>query len=245
VTGALGAQTASAFAGAGNGAVRVAVPIGGLSPITPYFYRLVAVSSAGATLGPKRTFVTTKIPLSLRIAVTPDPVVYSGLVQVKGTLAGTDNANREVVLQDDVFPFTGGFSDVSNPQITLSNGAFSFTIGQSLTNVEYRVVTTTSRQVVSPPAVETVSCDIVAHITRARRSHRFRIEGRVSPALNGTPVQFLRQTAEGTKVVVGHAVVRNTGFESQGLRDTRGVYRVRVLARGAVGANESPGLLLR
>ena len=245
LTRALGAQTPPASAGAGNRPVSVALAIGGLSPITPYYYRLVAVSGVGATVGAERTFVTTKVPLSLQIAVTPNPVIYSGLVLIQGALAGTENANREVVLQANVFPFTGGFFNVGNPQITLSNGAFSFTIPQSLANVRYRVVTTTRHPIISAEAPETVSCNIAAHITRARRRHHFRIEGRVSPALNGTPVEFVRQTRSGARVVVGRAVVRNTGFESRGLRTRRGVYRVRVLASGAVTANETPGLLVR
>ncbi len=94
---------------------RSAVPVTGLQPVTVYYYRLVAVNSAGAAMGPERTFLTAKVPLSLQISVSPSPVQYGGTVTVQGSLSGTESANREVVLLADPFPFSGGLSGHREP----------------------------------------------------------------------------------------------------------------------------------
>ncbi len=62
--------------------------------------------------------MTTKVPLSLQILSSPDPVLFGGTAIVQGTLSGTGNGNREVVLQADQFPFSAGFQNVGNPELT-------------------------------------------------------------------------------------------------------------------------------
>ena len=100
----------------------VRLAICGLQPLTVYHYRLVAVNSSGATIGDDEKLLTTKVPLSLAILSSPNPVTFGGTVTVQGTLSGTDNANRVVVLQANPFPFTAGFQNVGNPGLTLANG---------------------------------------------------------------------------------------------------------------------------
>ena len=118
VTRSYGSQTAIADAGSGTRAVTVSLPVTGLQPITLYHYRLVAVNAAGASIGGDRTLLTTKVPLSLQILSSPNPVLFGSLVTVQGTLSGTNNGNREVVLQGNAFPFTAGFQNVGNPELT-------------------------------------------------------------------------------------------------------------------------------
>ena len=43
-----------------------------------------------------------------------------------GTLSGTGNANRAVVLQANPFPYTQGFANAANAQLTNAQGGFSF-----------------------------------------------------------------------------------------------------------------------
>ena len=57
-TGAYGSETPSASAGSGTSPVAVSAPLTNLTPDTTYHYRLVAVSSAGTTVGPDATFTT-------------------------------------------------------------------------------------------------------------------------------------------------------------------------------------------
>ncbi len=116
LTKAYGAQTAIADAGSGAKVVSVRLPIAGLQPLTVYHYRLVAVNSAGASIGDDEKLLTTKVPLSLAILSSPNPVPFGGTVTIQGTLSGTDNANRAVVLQANPFPYTAGFQSVGNPE---------------------------------------------------------------------------------------------------------------------------------
>ena len=116
LTKAYGGQTAIADAGAGTSTVKVSLPVTGLEPLSVYHYRLVAVNGRGATIGGDETLLTTKVPLTLAILSSPNPALYGGTVTVQGTLSGTDNADREVVLQANAFPFSAGFQNVGNPR---------------------------------------------------------------------------------------------------------------------------------
>jgi len=61
-TPAYGLQTPLAVAGSGTGSVAVSATIAGLSPGTPYHYRLVAISPDGTTAGADAAFTTTGDP---------------------------------------------------------------------------------------------------------------------------------------------------------------------------------------
>jgi hypothetical protein len=249
LTRSYGSQTPIADAGAGTHTVDVALPIGGLVPITVYHYRLVAVNAAGATIGADRTLLTTKVPLSLAILASPNPVLFGGLVTVQGTLSGTNNGGRTVVLQADSYPYTAGFVDVENAEITPAAGGFSFLVpGRGLTT-QYRVVTTTNPAVVSPVALENVSVQVSSHIGRSRLANHVRIFGTVTPAENGAPVSILR-IVHGRGVFVGGTTLvhLNAGSSrfSRPVPTRRGVYRVLVhVISGAQSPNYGQPLVIR
>jgi hypothetical protein len=226
-----GGQTEIASAGAGDTSVGVSLPVGGLQPITLYHYRLVAVNAAGVSIGSDHTFLTKKVPLSLQILVSPNPVSFGGTITVQGTLSGTENGNREVVLQANSFPFTAGFQNIGNPELTNAAGGFSFPVlGLSLVT-QFRVATVTNPPVVSPPAVANVAVRVVSHVGRARRHHFARIFGTVTPAEDGMQVGILR-IARGHGVLVGGTVLRHRDATSSKFSRVvpvrRGVYRVLV-----------------
>jgi hypothetical protein len=248
-TRAYGGQTALADAGAGTGSVHVTAAVGGLQPLTKYHFRLVAVNAAGAIVGADRSFRTTKVPLSLQILTSPDPTSFGGPVQVEGTLSGTGSANREVVLQANAFPFTAGFADVGNPELTSATGAFSFTALGLTTATQYRVITTTSPPVLSPIATENVAVRIRAHVGRTKRAHHVRIYGRVTPAIDGMEVGIMRITHARNVLVAGtvlhHANATSSRF-SRVIRVRRGIYRVLVrVTNGAQTSAYSSPLLIR
>ena len=83
LTNAYGGQTTIADAGAGTSRVNVSLPITGLQPLSVYHYRLIAVNGAGPAIGADRTLLTTKVPLSLQILSSPDPVPFGGTVTVQ------------------------------------------------------------------------------------------------------------------------------------------------------------------
>ncbi len=248
-TKAYGGQTAIADAGAGTHAVPVSLSVAGLQPLTVYHYRLVAVNAQGAANGADRTLLTTKVPLSLQILASPDPVLYGEPVTVQGTLSGTGNANRAVVLQANQWPFAAGFQNVGNPELTTATGSFSFPILGLAQATQYRVVTGTTPPVVSPVTVENVAVRVVAHVGRGKRGHSVRFYGTVTPAEDGMQVAILR-IVHGRGVLVAGANLRHhtvgTSTFSRLVHATPGVYRTLVrVAGGAQVSNYSEPLVIR
>jgi hypothetical protein len=248
LTKAYGGQTAIADAGAGKGTVKVKLPITGLQPITVYHYRLVAVNASGATLGADHTLLTTKVPLSLAILASPNPVVFGGPITVQGTLSGTNNASRQVVLQANSFPFTAGFQNVGNPEVTNSTGGFTFPLLGLSVVTQFRVVTTTNPPIVSPVTTENVAVKVTSHVAKTKRRGFARIYGTVTPAEDRVQVGMLRIT-HGHGVLVGGTVLTHhnatSSVFSRVVPVKRGVYRVLVRLTGAQVSNYGQPLLIR
>jgi hypothetical protein len=249
-TRAYGAQTAVASAGAGVSVVKVAVPVSGLAPVTLYHFRLIAVNAAGAATGADRVFATAKVPLSLAILGAPNPTLYGSPVAIEGTLSGTGAAGVPVVLQANPFPYTQGFADVGNPELTTATGGFSFPVLGLVQATQFRVVTTTRVPVVSPVATEGVAVRVEAHVRRARRRHHARIYGTVTPAVNGMEVAIIR-VAGGHETQVASTFLRpRTATTSRFSRVVRvrphSLYRVLVrVTNGAQTSNYSEPLFIR
>lgn len=248
-TKAYGGQTAIADAGAGTHAVNVSLSVAGLQPLTVYHYRLVAVNGGGAENGNDKTFMTTKVPLTLAIFSSPNPVLFGGAATIQGTLSGTENGNREVVLQTNQFPFAAGFQNVLNPELTAATGGFSFTVAALTQTTQYRVVTGTNPPVLSPVVVEDVAVRVDAHVGHSRRHGFARIFGTVTPAEDGVQVGILRIT-HGHGVLVGGTNLRHhtvsTSTFSRVVPVKAGVYRVLVrVTNGAQVSNYSQPLLIR
>ncbi len=227
-----GLQTGVLDAGSATKPVHVSVAIGGLTPLTVYHYRLVAVNASGPAIGTDRSLLTRKVPLSLAILASPNPVPYGGTVTIQGTLSGTDNANREVVLQANPFPYTAGFQNIGNPELTNAQGGFSFPVLGSTLSTQFRVVTTTKTAVVSPVAAEGVAVLVKARAGRIGRQHRAHFSGTVTPALDGMKIAIMR-IVHGRDVLVSGAVLEHAGAHSSRFRKLarhvrRGEYRIFV-----------------
>lgn len=248
-TRAYGAQTAIANAGVGT-AVRVTVPVGGLEPITTYHFRLVAVNAVGAATGADRAFATTKVPLSLAILAAPNPTLYGGVVTIQGTLSGTGNGSIPVLLQANPFPYTQGFADVGNSELTTAVGGFSFPVLGLTQATQFRVVTSTKVPVVSPVTIEGVAVRVEAHVGRTRRRHHAHIYGTVTPAVNGMEVGIMRITGGRNVLVAGTVLLHHNATSSRFSRVIRvkrgAVYRVFVkVTNGAQTSNYSQPLFIR
>jgi hypothetical protein len=247
-TKAYGSQTSIADAGSGTSANTVRLAIAGLQPITVYHYRLVAVNASGVSTGSDNAFKTTSVPLSLAILSSPNPVPFGGAVTVQGTLSGTLNANRAVVLQANTFPFTSGFQSIGNPELTTATGSFSFTVPSLEQITQFRVFTTTNTPVVSPVATENVAVRVSSHVARTKRAGFARIYGTVTPAVVGAQVGILR-IAQGHGILAGGTNVkaRNSisGQFSRIVRVKKGAYRVlvKVVPGGVVSAYGTPLLI--
>jgi len=177
-------------AGARSANVAVAATVTNLAAFTTYHYRIVAVSAGGTSRGADRTFTTAKIPLSLAIAASPQIVLYGLGTTLVGNLNGTGGGNREVVLQASAFPYTSGFANVGNAEVTSPSGGFSFPVASLLINTEFRVVTVSRPTIVSPVASGLVAVVVSARarVRRLRRGALVRFRGTVAPAETGALV---------------------------------------------------------
>ncbi|MGH2832950.1 MAG: hypothetical protein ACRDK2_09255 [Solirubrobacteraceae bacterium] len=228
---AYGSQTALADAGAGTSAVKVSLPVSGLSPFSVYHYRLVALSSAGAATGADRSFKTARVPLSVGILAAPNPVPYGGTATIQGTVSGTGNAGIAVVLQSNPFPYTQGFLNLGNAELTNAAGGFSFPVTGLMQATQFRVITATKSVVVSPVVIEGVAVNVTAHVHRTHRRHRVRIYGTVTPAESGMEVAIMR-VLHGRNILVAGTILHHhsttSSVYSHVVRIVPGVYRVLV-----------------
>ncbi len=201
-TNTYGSQSAPTQIAAGTTSVPVSIPVTGLTAATTYHYRLVATNATGTALGSDRTLTTAKIPLSLAITAAPDPVAFGGAVTIEGTLSGTGSSGAVVQLQETQFPYTTGFADIGNPELTLSNGTFAFNVLSLSANTEYRVV---SGNVASSNVVVSVSVAVAlnARPTGTRKRPTIRFSGTVSPAEPSARIAFERLIGTSWKVVGG------------------------------------------
>jgi hypothetical protein len=251
-TSAYGAQSPLSPAGSASTTVKVSQAITGLQAATQYHYRLVAVGPGGTVAGGDRSFTTARIPLSLALVSTPNPVVFGSPFFVEGTLSGTGGANHAIVLQANPFPYVSGFKTVGNPELTNSTGGFSFPYLGLTENAQLRVVTVGLPVVISPVVLESVAVRATVHVRKTNRRGYVRLYGTVTPAEPGAQVgfQLLKPghasiNQGGTPVKAATATSSNfSGFMR--LR-TPGLYRVliKVSNDGAHVSNYSSPILIR
>ncbi len=239
-----GLQTPLAPAGSGTSSVKVSQAITGLRPDTTYHYRIVAASPGGTVKGGDRSFKTPKIPLSIQITGVPDPVQFGRPVLVEGTLLGTGAANHEVVLQINPFPYTTGFQNSGNAELTTATGAFSFPFVGLTENAQMRVVTEGKPLVVSPILSENVAVRVTFHVRHTRRAHYARLYGTVTPAEVGARVGFQLLVRGGHTINQGGTGVKaGTATTSTFSRIVHirhhGVYRALVQVPSTEGAHVS------
>ncbi len=217
-----GSRTPDATVNGAN-ARRVTGRVEGLAPNTRYHFRLVASNPSGVRSGENRTVRTRPQPLGLQITAAPNPAVFGSSSVITGTLTGTGNANRQVVLQQRPFPFTAEFADMGNPVVTDANGNFSFPILPLPGTTQFRVRTVTPNDVFSP----VLNLGIAARVgtltssKSVRRFRRVRFFGTVTPARVGAPFEIQRRTGTGRWLVVAR------GFTTEG-GDTSSKFSKRV-----------------
>jgi hypothetical protein len=229
-----GAATGPADAGSGTHARAAAADLTGLAPFTRYHYRLVARNANGTSFGGDRTFTTSKQPLGFSVAGNPNPAVWGTGTTISGQLTGTGNANRTMQLQQKAFPYTTGFTNVGNAQISDGNGNFAFVVGLLTVNTQFRVVTVDKPKVTSPVVIvgSAVRVGVKASHTRVKRGRRVRFSGHVTP-LNDGALYAIQRLRKGAWVNVAGGSLRHGSASSSSYRKTvrirhAGLYRVFV-----------------
>ncbi|MCA1689201.1 MAG: hypothetical protein LC720_01765 [Actinobacteria bacterium] len=202
-----GGQSLPAGLAAGTTAVAVQSAIAGLAPKTKYHYRIVAVNNTATRLGADATFTTAAIPLSLAIVGVPNPVQFGSPVTVAGTLSGTGAGGRQVVLQQNPYPFTAGFQNVGNIVLSTPAGSFAFNLLSLPLTTQFRVVSIgAGAPVISPILTEYVGLGVTLRVTRHRIRHGYfsvRFAGVVSPAEDGARVSLQRLVGSSWRFVRG------------------------------------------
>jgi hypothetical protein len=208
-----GTNTAVTPAGAGANGVAVSVPIAGLAPDTRYHYRIVAQNAQGITKGADRTFKTRVQPLGVTLAANPNPVAPGGATALAGQLTGTNNAGRDVVLQSNPFPYTQGFVNAGNAQVTDPAGNFSFAVLSVPVTTQFRVVMAQRPEVTSPIVIVGAALQVrtdVKKLRRHRHSVSVRFRGSISPQNDGGRVSI--QKLRGADwVEIAHTVAKDAG----------------------------------
>jgi hypothetical protein len=226
------AATPITAAGAGAAAVAVTADLAGLAPATTYHYRLVATNRVGTTNGADRTLKTKPQPLGLTLAATPNPVGFGQPTVLGGTLSGTGNAKRQILLQSNPFPYTQGFAPASNVQLTDAQGNFAFPLLSVALNTQYRVLIPNRPEIASPIVSLGVAPRVATYVsaTRVHTGRVVRFFGTVRPKRGGA---FAVQNLRGTRwVTVAGGITHGSGDVSRYAKRVRirrgGSYRVLV-----------------
>jgi hypothetical protein len=253
-TATYGGQSLPASLAAGTTAIAVQAPISGLAARTKYHYRVVGVNATGTTLGGDATFTTTAIPLTLAIVGVPNPVTFGAPVTIAGTLSGTGAASRQVILQQNPYPYTAGFQNsATNPLLTTAAGSFQFNLLSLPLSTQFRVVSIgAGAPVLSPTLTEDVALAVTLRVTRHRIHagyYSVLFSGGVSPAEVGARVSLQKLVGSQWRYVAA-TTARSGGAASSSYALTRrlrhgGYYRVHSSpVEGGHVANVSRAMLV-
>jgi hypothetical protein len=218
-----GTNTAPTPAGSGGDPVHVSVPIAGLAPATRYHYRIVATNRFGISRGERQTFKTKRQPLGVTLAANPNPIAPGGSTTLGGQLTGTNNANRDVVLQSNPFPYSQGFVNTGNPQVTDAAGNFAFPVLSMPVTTQFKVVLAQRPEVTSPIVVVGAALQVktsTKKVARNRHSVTVRFRGSVSPQNDGGRVS-IQKFRGGTWTEIAHTRAKDAG-------SSKSRYRTRV-----------------
>lgn len=227
-----GSRTAQGTLRASNSTAPVDAGVNGLRPDTTYHYRIVASSGRSTARGRDRTFHTPPIPTQSTLKLFPNPLDFGGPLTVYGSLVGPppkDNANKQVALQANLWPFSAGFKQVGNSVVTDQNGGYVFTLAPPAFPVtidtQFRVVDESKPSVSSPVLTELVFPTVklrIQRLTRPRRGGmRVRFAGTIAPPHNGVKILIQRALRHGRWRTVATAHSRQSGAASTFRRAVR------------------------
>jgi hypothetical protein len=247
-----GAETPATSAGAGRNPIVVSVPISGLAPATTYHYRLIARNRLGITRGADRTFKTRVQPLGVTLSASPNPVAPGGATTLFGQLTGTNNANRDVVLQFNPFPYTQGFANAGNRQVTDGAGNFSFPVLSVPVTTQFRVVMSQRPEVASPIVIVGAALQVTTRarkVARHRHSVTVRFRGTITPPHNGGRVD-IQKFRDGTWFTIAHTFARPDGSSQSRYRKRvrlfrSGQFRVVAVADGQYTSGAGRAISIR
>jgi hypothetical protein len=195
---AYGRQTTPGTLPAGTTRVKVGQAVSGL--LTGYHYRLVASNASGTTPGRDRTFGVKNLARNqFTLAKSAGPTVFGGTYVLSGTLSGTGNANRPLVLQRSPFPYLEAFAPTGLAANTDAAGRFSFRVPKMTSSTQYRVSTLDTRPLYSRVVTQEVAAKVTLKVRSSGRPGLVRLYGTVTPAKPGAHLnlQLLKRIRPG------------------------------------------------
>ncbi len=125
-------------------------------------------------------------------------MAFGAPVSLVGRLNGSAAGSRVVVLQQNPYPFTGGFHPIGNPQLTTADGALQFNLISLPVTTQFLVVTVGPGQPVSGTLTVPVDLAVTAHVAvhPTRRDYSMApFTGLVNPVEIGARVSVERLVA--------------------------------------------------
>ena len=238
---AYGKQTTPATLPAGTAPVKVGQAAPGI--LSGYHYRLVASNSFGPSKpGRDRTFTTSTTRRSKFNLTKPQSATVYG-----GTLTGSGNAARKIVLQQSPYPFLTEFATVGLPSVTGPTGAFSFRVPRLTMTTQYRISTLDPRPLYSSIVTVDAAYRVTLKVKTSSHKGIVRLYGTVTPAAVGAKLSFqLRKKVRPGKTEKTEERTTRfaTQFSTKVKRGTSSVSRfsaiVKVLKGGTYQARVEP-----
>jgi hypothetical protein len=201
---AYGAQTPTVSLPVGTVTVKVSQPASGLQP--GYHYRLVAKNVDGTKEGKDRTYSekAKKKKDKFELPRTFQPTPLGSPFILSGTLTGTGNAGRAVVLQASPYPYSTAFADLGSSIVTSASGRFSFRVASLSVNTKFRVATVEATPLYSAVVPEQVAVRVTLKARSSKRTGLARLYGTVTPAEVGARVLLQFEKAARTEKGAGH-----------------------------------------
>jgi hypothetical protein len=205
---AYGAKSTPANLAAGTVKVKVSQPVAGLLP--GYHYRLVATNANGTKEGHDHIYTvkTKKKKSAFALPKTFKPTPLGGTFVLSGSLTGTGNANRAIVLEQSPYPYTTAYTDVGAPILTTAAGRFSFSVPDLMESTKFRVSTVGTLPVRSLIVPEQVSVRVTLKARSGGHSGLVRLYGTVTPAEVGARIFFQLEKQPKTDTLTGEKLIK-------------------------------------
>lgn len=223
----------------------VSADVGGLQPQTTYHYRLVATNAAGTSFGSDMTFTTAAGAAppqgnALTLVAAPPTVIHGNTTVLSGRLTGPGNGGVTVTLEQNPFPYTGGFKDVATAT-TAANGDYAFAVRPTL-NTRYRVSAKTAPPATSAEIQVNVRVKVTLRVgdRTPARGQRVKFSGLVIPAHDGKVAKIQRRTRTGGWRTEATATLK-AAVAVNGITRSRYVRRLRIRRTGTYRVRVAPG----
>jgi hypothetical protein len=230
---AYGKQTTPGNLPTGTARVKVGQAVTGL--LAGYHYRLVAKNEHGLTPGKDRIFAVKKTGTTkLTLAKSSGPTVFGSTYVLSGTLSGTGNAGRALVLQASPFPFLEAFTTIGLTSHTDAAGRFSFSVASLTKTTQFRVSTLDPRPLYSRVVTQEVAVKVTLKVRSSGHPGLVRLYGTVTPAKPGAHIEFqlLKQVRPGNSPKTEEKTTRfATQFSALVKRGTASVSRFSAIVK--------------